>query len=68
MIIFPLHLTIFNWEQLMIAMPKIHIFKTMYLHVADAISSTLGGRGRWGRKPNQMDCFSFRILSAYTLD
>lgn len=43
MIIFLLHLIIFNWEQLMIAMHIIHIFKTIYLHVAEAISSTLGG-------------------------
>lgn len=67
MIPFLLPLIIFNWEQLMIAIYKIHIFKTMFLPVANTICSTLGGWER-GRKPNQMDCFSFSILSAYSID
>jgi len=67
MIPFLLHLIVFNWEQSMMAIHKIHIFKTMFLHVANTIYST--GRG-WerGRKPNQMDCLSFRISSAYSID
>lgn len=57
-------LSVFNWAQLRIT---IHILKTIFLHVADTICSTLGGWER-GRKPNQMDSFSFRILSAYDID
>lgn len=67
MIPFLLHVIVFSWEQLMIAIHKIHVFKTLFLHVANTIYSTLGGWER-GRKPNQMDYFSFRISSAYHID
>jgi hypothetical protein len=38
-----LHLIVFNWEQLMTAIHKIHTLKTIVLHVADTVYSTLGG-------------------------
>lgn len=43
MIPFLLHVIVFSWEQLMIAIHKIHVFKTLFLHVANTIYSTLGG-------------------------
>lgn len=36
-------LLIFNWEQSIIAIHETHILKTVFLHMADAIYSALGG-------------------------
>lgn len=49
-------------------MITIRILKTGFLPVANTICSTLGGWGSGGRKPNQIDYFTFRVLSAYDTD
>lgn len=49
---FLLHLIVFNWEQSMMAIHKIHIFKTMFLHVANNLFYRKGLRKREKAKPN----------------